>query len=275
MLFPRRKACWGTALWACSCCIQLDAQPAIAKEKIPAGVSGELRDLIETLYFVNAERRVEAMMELAKLGPKAAPAAPFLIGLLRDDASLVGMKPEYAKELIQEDIYVLSGGGKIYFPGAEQSAAENALARIGVAAIGSLKSALKDPAGSIRSGAITALALMQAPAAVEVLLAALKDPKFGDRAKAAASIGYAKDARVLEILLGMARDRDAAVREGAARGLGRRKDPKGIGVLVPALKDENKGVREAAASALQKITGQEFGDDAAKWEEWWSQQPKF
>jgi hypothetical protein len=261
-------------LWLCCSCAGLRAQPAIPKEKIPAEVVGELRDLIETLYFVNAERRVEATMELAKLGPKAAPAAPFLIGLMLNDSSLVGMKPEHVKELIQADIFVLRGGGKIYLPGAEKTAAQNALARIGAAAIGPLKAALRDPAESIRTGAITALALMQEPAAVDVLLATLEDPKFADRAEAAARIGYTKDPRILEMLLDMAKDQDAAVRVGAARGLGRQKDLKGIGVLVSTLKDESKDVRQAALNSLQLITGQKFGEDATKWENWWSKQPK-
>jgi len=38
--------------------------------------------------------------------------------------------------------------------------------------------------------------------------------------------------------------------------------------IIAALKDEDGSVREAAAGALNKITGEDFGEDEAKWRDW-------
>jgi HEAT repeat protein len=38
--------------------------------------------------------------------------------------------------------------------------------------------------------------------------------------------------------------------------------------LIATLHDRKKEVRSAAAKALNRITGEDFGGDAAKWEAW-------
>jgi len=40
------------------------------------------------------------------------------------------------------------------------------------------------------------------------------------------------------------------------------------------LKDENSDARENAAEALGKITGQDFGEDQTKWQNWWNEKKK-
>ena len=42
-----------------------------------------------------------------------------------------------------------------------------------------------------------------------------------------------------------------------------------VGPLIAILKDKNETVCSNALYALCSITGQDFGLDAAKWQEWW------
>jgi len=43
-----------------------------------------------------------------------------------------------------------------------------------------------------------------------------------------------------------------------------------IEILLKSLRGGNQAAREAAVRQLGKLTGQDFGEDAKAWEEWWS-----
>jgi hypothetical protein len=43
-------------------------------------------------------------------------------------------------------------------------------------------------------------------------------------------------------------------------------------ILIQALRDWDEDVRWAAAWVLKEITGQDFGQDAAAWQQWWEEQ---
>lgn len=44
---------------------------------------------------------------------------------------------------------------------------------------------------------------------------------------------------------------------------------KAIPVLIQTLEDENLAIRANAARALQRITGQSFGENPEHWQAWW------
>jgi HEAT repeat protein len=67
----------------------------------------------------------------------------------------------------------------------------------------------------------------------------------------------------------MNKDENSYVRATAALVLGDLKDTRGVEPLIEALSDESHGVRKNAAFALKRITGQNFGIDPSKWQEWW------
>ena len=65
------------------------AQPNIPKENIPADIPTEVREQIERLYSSDPVGRGDAAYDLGEMGEKAAPAIPFLIEVLKDEASYV------------------------------------------------------------------------------------------------------------------------------------------------------------------------------------------
>uniref|UniRef100_A0A7C2K2T5 HEAT repeat domain-containing protein n=1 Tax=candidate division WOR-3 bacterium TaxID=2052148 RepID=A0A7C2K2T5_UNCW3 len=75
--------------------------------------------------------------------------------------------------------------------------------------------------------------------------------------------------RGIEPLISALKDVNWHVREAVAYALGEIKDLRAVEPLISALKDVNSSVRRAAAKALEEITGQNFGEDQAKWQEWW------
>lgn len=66
------------------------------------------------------------------------------------------------------------------------------------------------------------------------------------------------------------KDSSAHVRYVAANEFCLRKDPSAVGPLVALLNDPSEDVRDSAVYALGYITGEKFGHDYKKWQEWWS-----
>jgi hypothetical protein len=70
------------------------------------------------------------------------------------------------------------------------------------------------------------------------------------------------------------RNTDAFIRAGSAAALGQLLDPCAVVPLIETLKDTDAGVRQSCVAALRKITNNDFGEDIAKWQAWWSQPRK-
>src|SRR5690606_12069273 len=64
-----------------------------------------------------------------------------------------------------------------------------------------------------------------------------------------------------------------AMRAGL-RALGRSKDPRAVTVLLQALTYHESTVRRDAASALEHLSGKQYGIDPARWQAWWNGQRK-
>lgn len=138
------------------------AQTTVSQEKIPTDVSDEIRKEIVGLYSSNLIDRGNAALRLGRMGEKAVPAIPFLVGLLGDAKS---------------DVVQTSMGTIIVMAG---QLASDSLARIGKPAIVPLSEALSDINPQVRFGAARALGIMKEPEAIEALIAALKnkDPEI-------------------------------------------------------------------------------------------------
>ena len=57
-------------------------------------------------------------------------------------------------------------------------------------------------------------------------------------------------------------------RQAAAEALGKLKDPRAVDPLITALTRLNRAGDKAVAASLKALTGQDFGNDAAKWHAW-------
>lgn len=55
-----------------------------------------------------------------------------------------------------------------------------------------------------------------------------------------------------------------------AAALGKIGEP-AVELLITVLKDANRDVQQETAEVLGKITGQNFGKDQTKWQEWWEE----
>jgi hypothetical protein len=65
------------------------------------------------------------------------------------------------------------------------------------------------------------------------------------------------------------RDPDPETRCEAARRLGSLGDSRAVPALISTLRDEVPEVTPVAVAALREITGEDFGDNADKWEVWY------
>jgi len=190
--------------------------------------------------------------------------------------------------------------------GYVRSSVVGALGRIGdrratAALIETMKS---DPHDGVRMFSAEALGRIADPAAFDPLLAALKDKDSHVRKVAADSLGLMGDTRAIPELVGLLGDgydgpRSAATRvlvrigrpataalisalsEGDAtarmwvpNALGKIGDRRAVGPLVAAAERARREkawwILKRTTQALTKLTGKNFGKDAAKWRAWWN-----
>ena len=90
------------------------------------------------------------------------------------------------------------------------------------------------------------------------------------RQEAVLALGKIGDARAVEPLCAALKDRSSNIRQHAASALGKIGDARAVEPLVDSLKNEHAFVKRCAAKVLKKITGQEFGENQAKWRDWWN-----
>lgn len=232
------------------------AQPNIPREKIPSDIPSDVREQFEKLYSSDPVERALSALNLGSMGKEAAPAIPFLMGMLGDDAVFI-WTPRGSRF------------GEQTSPGLE---AAKALVKIGEPSVQPLIAALKDKDWNIRKGAASALGDIKDPRAIEPLIATLKDKNQNVpvRMMVAKALGRTKDPRAVEPLIAALKDENSDVRSNVAKALGEIGKP-GIEALIAALKDEDSEVRWKAVLALGVITGQNFGLDPAKWQEWWEE----
>lgn len=103
--------------------------------------------------------------------------------------------------------------------------------------------------------------------AVVPLIVALKDSHADVRQFSAMALAEIKDPRAIEPLILALKDNDFSVRLAAAKALGEMHELRAIKPLIDTLKvDTSNTVQMVAVKSLEKITGRDYGDNAAKWE---------
>ena len=250
-------------------------------QKKAAEALGKIRDkkavdpLIVALKDEDWQVREEAVLALGRIGDKRA-VEPLIAGLEDEDGNvrertayaLGNIGDKRAAEPLVTAIKKEDGNLRLTMT--------IALAMIGdERAVEPLVAALGDKSHSIRCRAALGLGWTKDKAAVEPLITTLKnDGNGGVRGQAAVALGRIKDKRALEPLIAALKDNDKQVQSRAASGLGWMRDWTAVKPLIVVLENENERVRRKAAEALKKITGQGFGEDSEKWQEWWEENKK-
>jgi ribosomal protein L40E len=103
------------------------------------------------------------------------------------------------------------------------------------------------------------------------LVDVLRNPKSAqhERADAAKKLGELEAKVAAPALVEALDDPDWLVRVVAAQSLSRMKEVSAVPRLIENLSHVMAPVRGRCAEALKAITGQDFGEDAAKWRTWW------
>lgn len=90
------------------------------------------------------------------------------------------------------------------------------------------------------------------------------------RSYAAALVGGYDNRDAIAVLSGVLNSKaEEPLRACAATGLRRSKSGEAVEPLVSALSDTNDGVRKSVHFALKELTGQDFGTDQGKYQDWW------
>ncbi|MFA5072309.1 MAG: ankyrin repeat domain-containing protein [Nitrospirota bacterium] len=106
---------------------------------------------------------------------------------------------------------------------------------------------------------------------VEKEIEGLHDQDPVVRRESARRLGELKDSRAVAPLIEALTDEHPYVRRRAAVSLGNLHDFRAVEPLLKGLQDDDTFVQKYAAESLEKITGQSFGSDSQKWQEWWAQ----
>jgi len=103
------------------------------------------------------------------------------------------------------------------------------------------------------------------------LLKALASEQPALRAAAGEALARLDSVVVIHRLLGIAEDpaTSTGARQAAAMALGKSGQKSAITALLGLLSSDNAALRETAQTALEELTGQDFGPNPSAWQEWW------
>ena len=234
--------------FVCLLSVLASAQPKIPKDQIPDEVPSEVKEQIQRLYSSDAVERGRAAHHLGKMRTKAAPAIPFLIDILGDEAKL-----RWQSRWQGVDI-----PGRATSPGRE---AAKALGKIGEQAAEPLIVTLKDENPDVRRRVAETLGEIEDERAVEPLIKAMDDNDTGVRTRAAIALwemGHAGAVEIEPLIAGLS-DPSYFVSKQAAKALGKIGGPQAVEPLIETLTSGRfYSLQSIAAEELGKV-----GDDRA------------
>ena len=228
-----------------------------------ADIIGRLKDqtaiplLIERLADDNTYVKANATDALMKIG---IPAIPTLVEVIQQKAENVNLNPsdligdkignKYKKELskrtgLQVSIASILGNMK------DASAIKPLLDAMKTQAVPGATEDEKTFATSVRTGAITALSIIGAPA-VEGLIAILENKTESEiaRVSSASALGTIADKRAVLPLINTLKDENKNIRSISAISLGTLKDKRALSPLIEALNDNDIVTKTSSAISL-------------------------
>jgi hypothetical protein len=142
------------------------------------------------------------------------------------------------------------------------------------AAIPPLRKALKDPEIEVVHAALEGLNQIKAPGTAAALIEGLADSNETIRANSASALSSFTEPEAARALLeALHKDPSPKVRLSALGALPNAGGFSAFAPILALLKDPRTAteMKNKAATSLQSLTGQDFGQDAAKWARWWEQ----
>lgn len=132
---------------------------------------------------------------------------------------------------------------------------------------------IDDPDPTVRAACLRALGRHGEPDDVQVITPYLRDPASFVRWEAANALERLHHPYAIDRLLPAVRDdEDPDVRTAAARALGQYAERRVFEALVGALNDREYAVVRQAQRSLRMLTGQDLGDRASAWLDWYDAQ---
>ena len=137
-----------------------------------------------------------------------------------------------------------------------------------------LMALLEDPEPAVRTEAAFVLGARQVKEAVPQLVRIFDDSSDRFAMRLAYALAKCKMDETLGSLIEKAKDSTArpALRCAAAAALGHTEDPKAVEALIVAMEDRVQGASIRIPAALKRITGEDYGTNAAKWRAWYERQ---
>ncbi len=120
-----------------------------------------------------------------------------------------------------------------------------------------------------RFAALQLLAATQGDEAFKALERSLGDPNSMVRWQAVKALAKRTEPRALDLLVAALRSEKGLLRRVLVDSLGERGDRRAVPALLEALADQDTEVRRRAVRALEKLSGEGFGPEPAKWTAWW------
>jgi len=198
-----------------------------------------------------------ALMEVVKTGKKdSRRMAVIAIGLLGDALGA----PVLRKALFDKDPDVrwcaARALGEVKDKGAKELLS---------------KALAEDKVEDVKYYAAYSLASMGGAAAFEFFKVGLSSKNPGTRSRAARALGKYGGAKFIPDLIKAMQDKEASVRRSVVLQLDRSRSKEAVPGLIAALADEDHLVRKRARSALERVSGERFGLNKPKWDEWWKE----
>jgi len=130
--------------------------------------------------------------------------------------------------------------------------------------------ALGDTEPQVRAAAVGVLVRIgEKERLPDVLAKASQDNSALVRLESVAGLSGGGDDSSMNLLLNLLnRDMESEIRSRAAEALGNFPNRRAVQALIAALDDDDFGVIYQAEQSLRKLTGQDFADDAGRWNEW-------
>jgi HEAT repeat protein len=222
------------------------AQTRATKKKSSSNIPADVQREIERLVSLDPTEQAAAVSHLRGMGPRAAPAIPYLIRMLGKRTTRWSFSPITPP--------TFPGGTSPFEITSRPNEALETLIAIGRPAVPALMAALKAKDAEVRADAAQALGGIQDARAVAPLVSALRDEDMNVRERAAETLGKINDAGTVKLVTAALRDSgtDYSVRRNIVEALRKIDNSLAIEPLIVAMKDSDWRVRLAATQELAR-----------------------